>query len=126
MNCPYCGKEMKAGGIPSGRSAVYWQENSEEIDAPQEKVILSKNPVWGIEEAEAFYCPGCRRIIVPVPEIETTGQKLKKKLDQIRSDIERPGRTGSSRRRSKKRIKSGTNERARTRGSGDYEAGTGE
>ena len=88
MNCPYCGKEMKAGGIPSGRSAVYWQENSEEIDAPQEKVILSKNPVWGIEEAEAFYCPGCRRIIVPVPEIETTGQKLKKKLDQIRSDIE--------------------------------------
>ena len=52
MNCPYCGKEMKAGGIPSGRSAVYWQENSEEIDAPQEKVILSKNPVWGIEECQ--------------------------------------------------------------------------
>ena len=75
MDCPYCGKEMKAGGIPAGRCAVYWQENSEEIDAPQEKVILSKNPVW--------------RIIVPVPEIETTGQKLKKKLDQIRSDIEK-------------------------------------
>ena len=33
--------------------------------------------------------PDCRRIIVPVPEIETTGQKLKKKLDQIRSDIEK-------------------------------------
>ena len=41
------------------------------------------------EEAEAFYCLDCRRIIVPVPEIETTGQKLKKKLDQIRSDIEK-------------------------------------
>ena len=41
MDCPYCGKEMKAGGIPAGRCAVYWQENSEEIDAPQEKVILS-------------------------------------------------------------------------------------
>ena len=89
MDCPFCGKEMKAGGIPSGRSAVYWQENSEEIDAPREKVILSKNPVWGIEEAEAFYCPDCRRIIVPVPEIETTGQKLKKKLDQVRSEIEK-------------------------------------
>ena len=59
MDCPYCGKE------------------------------LSKNPVWRIEQAEAFYCPDCRRIIVPVPEIETTGQKLKKKLDQIRSDIEK-------------------------------------
>ncbi len=57
MDCPYCGKEMKAGGIPAGRCAVYWQENSEEIDAPQEKVILSKNPVWRIEQAEAFYCP---------------------------------------------------------------------
>ena len=89
MDCPYCGKEMKAGGIPAGRCAVYWQENSEEIDAPQEKVILSKNPVWRIEQAEAFYCPDCRRIIVPVPEIETTGQKLKKKLDHIRSDIEK-------------------------------------
>ena len=85
MDCPYCGKEMKAGGIPAGRCAVYWQENSEEIDAPQEKVILSKNPVWRIEQAEAFYCPDCRRIIVPVPEIETTGQKLKKKTgsDQV-------------------------------------------
>ena len=31
-----------------------------------------------LREAEAFYCPDCRRIIVPVPEIETTGQKLKR------------------------------------------------
>lgn len=77
------------------------------------------------EEAEAFYCPDCRRIIVPVPEIETTGQKLKKKLDQIRSDIEKnreelAGAEGGA----KRGIKSGTNERARTRGSGNYEAGT--
>lgn len=126
MDCPFCGKEMKAGGIPSGRSAVYWQENSEEIDAPREKVILSKNPVWGIEEAEAFYCPDCRRIIVPVPEIETTGQKLKKKLDQVRSEIEKTRESWQQQKAEQKRTKSGTNERARTRGSGNYEAGTGE
>ena len=67
MNCPYCGKEMKAG-IPSGRSAVYWQENSEEIDAPQEKVILSKNPVGGSRRQRPSTAPAaagslslCRR-----------------------------------------------------------------
>ena len=58
MDCPFCGKEMKAGGIPSGRSAVYWQENSEEIDAPREKVILSKNPVGGSREAGGLLLPG--------------------------------------------------------------------
>mgnify|MGYP000228937628 CR=1 FL=1 len=76
------------------------------------------------EEAEAFYCPDCRRIIVPVPEIETTGQKLKKKLDQIRSDIEKNRENWQEQKAEQKRIKSGTNERARTRGSGNYEAGT--
>lgn len=78
--CPYCGKEMEAGRIPSGKGRVYWMNRSEDN---VKRIPLSEVPLWEAAEAEAYYCPDCRIILMPVPEIETTQEKLWKKWNEL-------------------------------------------
>lgn len=74
MDCPFCGKEMKEGKIPS-RDHLRWVDSAEE-------------GVWGggirlsgtFQEAQAFFCPDCRRIVMPVPEIESVWDKMQRKI----------------------------------------------
>lgn len=105
MNCPFCGKEMKVGGIPSGRSAVYWQEDYVDVDTPKEKVVLSKYPLWGTEWAEAYYCPDCRQVIVPVPEIRSLSEKWKAKFDALTERIDQAQEDWRSRQEEKQKEK---------------------
>lgn len=70
MDCPYCGKEMKEGLIPSG-DRLQWRDKEF-----TERVFLSS---WA-QEAKAFYCPDCRQILLPVPEIEGMWDKVQRKL----------------------------------------------
>ena len=76
MDCPFCGKEMKEGGISTARDPVFWNSGSE-------RIRLTKAAFLDIPEAEGFYCPDCRRIILPVPELESFSEKMMKKLDQV-------------------------------------------
>lgn len=86
MNCPYCEKEMREGGIPAFRDAVKWLGGSREgteWTAEREKVLLSEVPYIRAAEARAFYCPACRIVLVPVPRVETVSKKLKRRYDAL-------------------------------------------
>lgn len=78
--CPYCGKEMEAGVIPNAKSRVYWVNHN---DDNVKRIPLSEVPLWEAAEAEAYYCSDCRIILMPVPEIETTQEKLWKKWNEL-------------------------------------------
>ncbi len=80
MDCPFCGKEMKEGIIPSGSK---WVEDG--LDAwegiPLTVGLLGKVP-------KSFYCPDCRQIVLPVPEkaegvIDTMERRLSAVGDKI-------------------------------------------
>lgn len=79
MDCPFCGKEMKEGTIPSG---LKWIEDG--LDSwegiPLSGGLLGRAP-------KSFYCPDCRQIILPVPEIEGMADKLRRKLDAVGEKI---------------------------------------
>ena len=77
MDCPFCGKEMKEGLIPS-RDRLQWRDKNY-----TERVFLSG---W-TEEANAFYCPGCRQIVIPVPEIEGMWEKMRRKAEAASEKI---------------------------------------
>ena len=82
MDCPFCGKKMREGRIPS-RDRLKWKDDLS-VD-PWESVPLSS--VFG-GSPKTFYCPDCRQIILPVPEkaegvIETMERKLSAVGDKI-------------------------------------------
>ena len=60
MDCPFCGKEMKEGIIPSG---FKWVEDGQDAwdGIPLTVGLLGSAP-------KSFYCPDCRQIVLPVPE----------------------------------------------------------
>ncbi len=75
MDCPFCGKEMKEGTIPSGAK---WVEDG--LDA-WEGIPLTVG-IFGTTP-KSFYCPDCRRIVLPVPEKEEgVLDKMKQRLGE--------------------------------------------
>ena len=81
--CPYCGKEMRDGALPTYRNSLCWCPGNEHGGiAEGNGVPLSRTPVIGSVYAPARYCEGCRVVIVPVPEIETFSDKAGKWLDK--------------------------------------------
>lgn len=83
MNCPFCGKEMREGFIPVSRNTLVWRGKSIENSALCDDVILSNFPLIRLQETDAFYCPDCRQVIIPVPEFEPFSDKVKRKLDNV-------------------------------------------
>ena len=77
MDCPFCGKEMKEGLIPS-RDRLQWRDKSY-----TERVFLSS---W-TEEARAFFCPDCRQVVIPALEIEGVWDKMKRKLNAASEEL---------------------------------------
>lgn len=82
MDCPFCGKEMKEGRIPS-RDHLKWYDNTADT-VMGEGVRLSES----FKDTQAFYCPGCRQIVLPVPEVEGILEKMERKLNAAGEKIE--------------------------------------
>lgn len=78
MDCPFCGKEMRAGSIPSG-SHMAWIEDGAVGESGQEVALNG----WFGGQMRAFFCPDCRQIILPVPETESMKEKIERKLDAV-------------------------------------------
>ena len=75
MDCPYCGKEMKVGTIPSGSR---WMDKST-MDTWEGVPLCG-----GFESGPtAFFCSDCRQIVIPVPEIEGVWNKVQRKIDAV-------------------------------------------
>lgn len=87
--CPYCGGEMRRGALPAGRDSIRWDPRGEDGKVQDAwgcggDVLLSRAGLIVGQDAEAYYCEHCGVVIVPVPEIETIGDKIDKvgeKLD---------------------------------------------
>ena len=80
MNCPFCGKEMQKGFIPSGRDVLVWRSD----ELLERDVYLTNFPLMRMQNVTAFYCADCRQIIVPVPELESFSDKMKEKMDAVK------------------------------------------
>ena len=85
MDCPYCKKEMQKGNIMSGTQIRWYPENVETaILAEREDTVRLHTGGWvDSAKAEAYYCSDCRIVITPVPEIESSMDKWKKKWDSF-------------------------------------------
>jgi len=77
MDCPFCGREMKQGTIPSG---VRWVEDDSLESVPLCGGLFRRVP-------KSFFCPDCRQLILPVPEVEGTLEFLERKLDGVSEKI---------------------------------------
>ena len=80
MDCPFCGKEMKEGIIPSG---FKWVEDGQDAwdGIPLTVGLLGSAP-------KSFYCPDCRQIVLPVPEKAGFLEAVQEKLDAAGCKIE--------------------------------------
>ena len=91
MNCPYCGKEMEKGFIYS-RDPVRWYPEDADTNGlwPENEgtVLLAKVSLMTPAKAESWYCPDCCMVITPVPEIEGSFDKVKKKWDAFAERVE--------------------------------------
>ena len=87
MKCPYCSKEMEKGFIRNARDSVRWYPEETDTSGfwPEHEgsVLLAKLSWVTGAEAESWYCPDCRMVITPVPEIEASMDKLKKKWESF-------------------------------------------
>lgn len=82
MECPFCKQEMKAGQIPADRAPLTWRGGGEEIR-------LTRRPVLGEECADAYYCPDCKQILLPVPQIERFSDRVKKTVDKLTAGVKK-------------------------------------
>ena len=87
MECPYCNQEMRAGYIATGGNGTAWvdnENNAENFWGMPNRVPLFKGG-WASEELgpAAWYCADCRKIVMDVPEIEQTSEKLKRKWNDL-------------------------------------------
>ena len=87
MECPYCNKEMRAGYIWTGSKGASWwdnENNAENFWGMPNRVPLFKGG-WAAEGLgpAAWYCADCRKIVMDVPEIERTGEKLKRRWNDL-------------------------------------------
>lgn len=74
MNCPYCGKEMQKGAIFTGQALEWRHNNGDTNRAMWDRVRLGRS------ELESDFCPDCRILIMPVPEVEAPLDAVKNKL----------------------------------------------
>ncbi|MBE6918928.1 MAG: hypothetical protein E7469_04535 [Ruminococcaceae bacterium] len=85
MECPYCKKEMEKGFIFGGNHIRWYPEGADTmLMFPEEEGAVRLNGTGGLvtsAKAESGYCADCRVVITPIPEIEDTMDKLKKKWD---------------------------------------------
>ena len=79
MNCPYCGKEMQKGAIFTGQALEWRHDNGDTNRAMWDRVRLCKLG-WDGAELESDFCPDCRILIMPVPEVEAPLDAVKNKL----------------------------------------------
>ena len=77
MDCPFCGGETREGAIPSGRQ-LKWVDSGAE-DSPWGAGVPLNGFFGG--EIKGLFCPGCRQIVIPVPEIEGAAEMLRRTLD---------------------------------------------
>ena len=117
MNCPFCGKEMWEGAVPAQQSALRWTGRGPGEDGEPESVLLAKTPWFTNQEAQAFYCPDCRQVVIPVPELEPVSSRLKRKLDAARDRAEQAREDWETRQAEKKE----TNKWNRRRGKDPWE-----
>ena len=87
MECPYCSKEMRAGYIATGGNGTSWvdnENNEENFWGMPNRVPLFRGG-WAAEGRGpgAWYCADCRKIVMDVPEIERTGEKLKRRWNDL-------------------------------------------
>lgn len=110
MDCPYCGKEMKEGRILSGTT---WREDGGDDwkGVPLCSGLLGNLP-------KSFLCPDCRKIILPIPEVESApelvqrklgeaSEKLTGKLNTVREQLEERRSQASQVKRQKEKEKKG-------------------
>ncbi len=96
MECPFCGGEMKEGTIPSG---LKWVEDGEWEGIPLTVGLLGRAP-------KSFYCPDCRRIILPVPEkAEGVLDLVERKLDEASGRLDEAKKQWEARRTREKEEK---------------------
>lgn len=73
MKCPHCEREMKKGyfrhvdqpvqWIPEGSKPSIWKTG-----VAEGAVVIGKESFWKGYRADAFYCPACKIVIVPVKQ----------------------------------------------------------
>ncbi len=71
MKCPYCEREIRKGylnntdqpiqWIPEGAKPSIWKTG-----VAKAAVVLSEEPFWTGYRADAYYCPACKVVILPV------------------------------------------------------------
>ncbi len=87
MDCPYCKKEMAQGAILNDRHVWWYPKEVTFIPlTPEEEGAVRLNDAGGwldCARAESWYCADCRIVITPVPEIESSMDKWKKKWDSF-------------------------------------------
>ena len=84
MDCPFCGKEMREGTIPAGSQLKWADSGAEETLWGTAGVPL--NSFFG-GAVRGFFCPDCRQIVLPVPEMEGATEKWQRKLDAVSEKI---------------------------------------
>lgn len=87
MICPFCGKEMAEGTLPTLRDPIQWEEKDGEKTTWGEpkRVKLAVGGILNPVTAAAYYCESCRKVIVEVPEYESTLDKLDKRVNAFLS-----------------------------------------
>ena len=71
MNCPCCEREMHKGYLRNSDQPVQWIPDDSKpsifkTGVAESAVVLGDNSFWKGYRAEAYYCPCCRFVIVPV------------------------------------------------------------
>ncbi len=86
MDCPFCGKTMRRGGISADEGSLEWLTDGNEgpESGLEDRVLLT---CAFSPEVEAFYCPDCRQMIVPVPELETVPKMLRETVDLVTDTV---------------------------------------
>lgn len=71
MKCPFCGKEMKEGYVAAVKSAVYFANRDNRIEATltQNNILSPKGPAW--------CCADCQKVVADYSEIS------QKKINRI-------------------------------------------
>ena len=93
---------MRRGGIAGGgrlawpldQSLEWVTDGNEGPDSGLEERVPLTSSIFFPEEADAYYCPDCRQVTIPVPETEPVTQKLRRaveaagdKLDELQQDL---------------------------------------
>ena len=91
MKCPYCEKEMQKGFIFNARDSLRWYPGETETGGmwmeKEGSVMLARVRWVSGADAESWYCPDCRMVITPVPEIEDPLAKVRQKWDDFTDRI---------------------------------------